>query len=265
MNKISYASMTTPVGSLTIVERDGLVVASGFVATDELLPRITDVNGAEVKRVRSLGSITDALEAYFNGDVFALDSIPVEQPGTPFRTRVWRELRKVKPGRTVSYTSMKTPVGSLTIVERDGLVVASGFVAADDLLSRITDVNGAEVKRVRSLGSTTDALEAYFNGEVFALDSIPVEQPGTPFRTRVWRELRKIKPGRTVSYTTLARRAGNPAAVRAAGTSCGTNRVAPIVPCHRAVRSDGSLGGYYYGLEMKEWLLDHERKNVGDS
>ena len=167
--------------------------------------------------------------------------------------------------KTISYASMKTPVGSLTIVERDGLVVASGFVAEDELLSRVTDVNGTEVKRVRSLGSITEALEAYFNGDVYALDSIPVEQPGTPFRTRVWRELRKVKPGRTVSYTTLARRAGNPAAVRAAGTSCGTNRVAPIVPCHRAVRSDGSLGGYYYGLEMKEWLLNHERRSVGES
>lgn len=162
----------------------------------------------------------------------------------------------------ISYASMKTPTGSLTVVERDGVVVASGFVDEDDLLSRIPELNGAEVRRVRSLGPITDALKAYFAGDVGALDSIIVEQPGTPFRSRVWRELRKIKPGRTVSYATLARRAGNAGAVRAAGTSCGTNRVAPIVPCHRAVRSDGSLGGYYYGLEMKEWLLDHERKNV---
>ena len=163
----------------------------------------------------------------------------------------------------IRYASMKTPIGELTVVERDGAVVASAFVGEDDLLARIPDVDVEEARRVRSLGPITDALTAYFKGDVTAIDSIRVEQPGTPFRSRVWRELRKVKPGRTVSYTTLARRAGNAAAVRAAGTSCGTNRVAPIVPCHRAVRSDGSLGGYYYGLEMKEWLLDHERKNAG--
>ena len=163
----------------------------------------------------------------------------------------------------ISYASMKTPLGPLTIVERDGLVVASGFAGEEDLLSRLDEVDGTDVRRARSLGPITEALKAYFAGDVVALDSIKVEQPGTPFRSRVWRELRKVKPGRTVSYATLARRAGNAGAVRAAGTSCGTNRVAPIVPCHRAVRSDGSLGGYYYGLELKEWLLDHERKNVG--
>ena len=66
------------------------------------------------------------------------------------------------------------------------------------------------------------------------------------------------RPGAPISYTVLAARAGIPGAARAAGAACAANLVAPVVPCHRALRSDGSLGGYYYGLARKEWLLRHE-------
>src|SRR5262249_32598833 len=66
------------------------------------------------------------------------------------------------------------------------------------------------------------------------------------------------RAGATISYTGLAARAGIPGAARAAGAACAANLVAPVVPCHRALRSDGSLGGYYYGLERKEWLLRHQ-------
>ncbi len=159
---------------------------------------------------------------------------------------------------TFRYTSKKTPIGRLTVVEREGAVVAAGFNGEDDVLGRLTEANGAKVTRTRSLSSITEALSDYFDGAVTALDDIPVDQPGSTYRLRVWRELRKTKPGRTVSYATLARRAGSPRAIRAAGTTCAVNRVPLIVPCHRAVRSDGSLGGYYYGLDMKRWLLEHE-------
>ena len=76
--------------------------------------------------------------------------------------------------------------------------------------------------------------------------------------------MREIPPGETITYAELAERAGNPRAVRAAGSACARNLIAPIVPCHRVVRSGESrnLGGYYYGLSTKEWLLEHERKSV---
>jgi len=74
----------------------------------------------------------------------------------------------------------------------------------------------------------------------------------------VWRELTRIPPGETRTYTQLAMAAGNPRAVRAAGTACGQNRVAVLIPCHRALRTDGSLGGYAYGLERKVKLLEME-------
>ena len=70
--------------------------------------------------------------------------------------------------------------------------------------------------------------------------------------------MRKIPSGKVITYQTLARKAGSPAAVRAAGTACGRNAIAPIIPCHRIIRSDGSLGNYGYGVGKKSWLLRHE-------
>src|SRR5687768_9715662 len=87
---------------------------------------------------------------------------------------------------------------------------------------------------------------------------IPVDVRGTAFQERVWQELRKIPPGETRSYTEIAAAAGNPNAVRAAGSANGANHVPVLIPCHCVVRSDGSLGGYAYGLEIKKKLLERE-------
>jgi AraC family transcriptional regulator of adaptative response/methylated-DNA-[protein]-cysteine methyltransferase len=87
---------------------------------------------------------------------------------------------------------------------------------------------------------------------------IPVDVRGTAFQERVWRELRKIPPGETRSYAEIAAAAGNPKAVRAAGSANGANHVPVLIPCHRVVRSDGSLGGYAYGLDIKQTLLERE-------
>ncbi len=89
---------------------------------------------------------------------------------------------------------------------------------------------------------------------------LPLDVKGTAFQEAVWRELSRIPPGETLSYTALAARAGNANAVRAAGSACGANQVAVLIPCHRAKRTDGSLGGYAYGLERKEKLLERERR-----
>ena len=121
------------------------------------------------------------------------------------------------------------------------------------------DLSGREVVRTADLGAVTSAVSAYFAGDVDALDEVPVRQPGGAFTQEAWREMRTIPAGRTWSYAELATKAGNPAAVRAAGAACAHNRVAPFVPCHRVVRTGGNLGGYYYGLPVKRWLLDHER------
>jgi methylated-DNA-[protein]-cysteine S-methyltransferase len=108
-----------------------------------------------------------------------------------------------------------------------------------------------------------DALRAYLDGERVDLSEIPVdlsEQP--PFRRRVQEECRRIPHGETVTYAELARRAGNPAAVRAAGSAMRHNQIALLVPCHRVVRSDGGIGGFSapQGIGLKEQLLAMERQ-----
>jgi methylated-DNA-[protein]-cysteine S-methyltransferase len=103
------------------------------------------------------------------------------------------------------------------------------------------------------------ALAAYFAGDVRAIDALQVDPQGTDFQRRVWAALRTIPAGTTWSYAELARTVGRPTATRAVGAANGRNPIALVVPCHRVIASDGTLGGYGGGLEMKRWLLRHER------
>ena len=104
------------------------------------------------------------------------------------------------------------------------------------------------------------ALRAYFAGDLHSIDELPVEAGGTAFQRAVWRALRDIPCGTTISYAELARRIGRPAAVRAVGLANGANPIGIVVPCHRVIGSNGSLTGYGGGMERKRWLLDHERQ-----
>lgn len=92
-----------------------------------------------------------------------------------------------------------------------------------------------------------------------SMPELPLDVAGTAFQQAVWRALLAIPPGETRSYTQIAAAAGRPNAVRAAGSACGDNGVAVLIPCHRVLRSDGALGGYAYGLERKRALLERER------
>jgi methylated-DNA-[protein]-cysteine S-methyltransferase len=107
------------------------------------------------------------------------------------------------------------------------------------------------------------AVRRYFEGDMAALDDVDVHPTGTPFQESVWAAIRAIPPGETTSYSDIAADVGRPAAVRAVGTATGRNPVWLIIPCHRVVRSDGSMGGYGGGLDRKRWLLDHEAKCRG--
>ena len=108
------------------------------------------------------------------------------------------------------------------------------------------------------LDAWIDALNAHLSQGAPRPD-LPLDLRGTAFQIRVWRFLLSIKPGDVVSYGELAEAIGAPRAVRAAGTACGANRIAVLIPCHRVLRGDGSLGGYRWGLERKRVLLDAER------
>jgi methylated-DNA-[protein]-cysteine S-methyltransferase len=158
---------------------------------------------------------------------------------------------------TVHATTMDTPVGPLALLVRGDALVAAGFTSVDDQFGRLHTTD--ELRVTADLGRFTAAVRDYFDGDVDALGTLPVEQPGGPFRQAAWKAMRDVPAGETITYAELARRAGNPGAVRAAGSACAQNMVAPIVPCHRIVRTGGSLGGYYYGLGTKQWLLAHER------
>lgn len=107
------------------------------------------------------------------------------------------------------------------------------------------------------------ALAAYFSGELGALDALPVSPEGPEFQQRVWRVLREIEAGSTLSYGELAARLGlGPAAARAVGAACGANPIGVVIPCHRVVGAKGDLTGYAGGLERKRWLLHHEHAPV---
>jgi methylated-DNA-[protein]-cysteine S-methyltransferase len=101
-------------------------------------------------------------------------------------------------------------------------------------------------------------LAAYFAGFSTNFASLTLDPRGTPFQVRVWEELRRIPKGQAISYGELARRVGNPKASRAVGQANGENPLPIIIPCHRVIAADGSLGGYSSGLERKRWLLRHE-------
>ena len=109
--------------------------------------------------------------------------------------------------------------------------------------------------------STT--LRAYFAGDMGALDRIPVVFGGTPFQNKVWKALRKIPTGRTMSYGALAKKIGKPNAMRAVGMANGSNPIGVVVPCHRVIGSNGSLTGFGGGLPRKKWLLEHEARHCG--
>jgi AraC family transcriptional regulator of adaptative response/methylated-DNA-[protein]-cysteine methyltransferase len=102
------------------------------------------------------------------------------------------------------------------------------------------------------------ALAAHLAGAAPRPD-LPLDLRGTAFQIKVWRFLMSVRPGDVVSYSELAAGVGAPRAVRAAASACAANRVAMLVPCHRALRANGGLGGYRWGLERKRTLLDAER------
>jgi methylated-DNA-[protein]-cysteine S-methyltransferase len=148
---------------------------------------------------------------------------------------------------------LDSPIGRLR-----GVVGAGALVLLDLPIGRRSRIDtlppdGPDARRVR------DRLAGYFRGDLAALDDVAAEpQRGTPFQRRVWQALRGIRAGTTQSYGELAARIGAPRAVRAVGAANGANPVPLVLPCHRVIASDGTLGGYGGGLAMKAWLLRHE-------
>ncbi|MEC5180249.1 methylated-DNA--[protein]-cysteine S-methyltransferase [Arthrobacter sp. CG_A4] len=158
--------------------------------------------------------------------------------------------------------TMSTPDGPFTILARDGAVLASGWTAVPaELTGQIhARLLPADFEPVTELGSISAAVEEFYAGNPGAAMAVPVLQKSGPFRGHAWDVLRTVQPGHPVTYTEYAELAGNVRAVRAAASACAFNAAALFVPCHRVIRTDGSLGGFRWGLAIKESLLDRERE-----
>lgn len=139
------------------------------------------------------------------------------------------------------------------------MLLASGFSNFKELSKQLeVEDQVRESKEVKRIPIVSDLIEDYLQGDLKALDGISVRQPGERFSQSAWKAMRKVSPGKIISYGELAKKAGSPDAVRAAGSACARNLIALVVPCHRIVKTGGALGNYAYGLDVKEWLLRHE-------
>lgn len=168
-------------------------------------------------------------------------------------------------GEQITYAVRDTAFGHLLMAATvRGVCQVEFGDDGDVLVARLHDafpraqiVEASESAR-EPLDAWMDALDAHVMQRA-PRPELPLDIRGTAFQIKVWRFLMSVKPGRVVSYGELAEAIGHPDAVRAVGTACGANRIAVLIPCHRALRADGSLGGYRWGLERKRVLLDRER------
>lgn len=164
-------------------------------------------------------------------------------------------------GQRIRYCTFATPLGTVLVAatERGVCSVAIG----DDPLPlerRLTEEFSAArlTEDGRGLQGLRAAILAFLAGEA-NLAKVPLDVRGTIFQRRVWEALRRIPAGETRTYQEIARAIGAPQAVRAVGSACGANPAALVIPCHRAVRTDGGLGGYAWGLGRKKRLLGIEK------
>lgn len=163
---------------------------------------------------------------------------------------------------------VKTPIGALLIVcDGEGRLRAAEFADHEERMQRSLRLGAAaqdaSLRNGRAPEDISESFEAYFAGQLNAIDAIAVATLGTPFQQEVWRALRTISPGRTLTYGALAARIGKEKAIRAVGAANGANPVSIVVPCHRLIGADGSLIHYGGGIERKRWLLRHEGAEVG--
>jgi AraC family transcriptional regulator, regulatory protein of adaptative response / methylated-DNA-[protein]-cysteine methyltransferase len=171
-------------------------------------------------------------------------------------------------GAEIAYAIVDSTLGRLLVAgTRSGICFAAMGEADPALVAelhgdyplatiRVCDPNRREDERI---GQWADALAEYIAGHS-KMPLPPIDIRGTPFQFAVWNQLRAIPPGKTRSYSEIARRIGRPRASRAVGTANGANPVSIVIPCHRAIRASGHLGGYRWGLDRKRKLLEMEAR-----
>ncbi|HEX5238839.1 MAG TPA: methylated-DNA--[protein]-cysteine S-methyltransferase [Sphingomicrobium sp.] len=163
-------------------------------------------------------------------------------------------------GETIRWTTFDSPLGELFIAATSKGICRLTFDDSEDSLRRLFP----HATIIKDDGALREFVEGTLKAieQPLAAPDLPIDVAGTAFQEAVWRELRKIPPGETRSYAEIAAAIGAPKAVRAVGTANGDNHVSVLIPCHRVIRSDGSLGGYGGGIERKKKLLAAEGNAV---
>lgn len=169
-------------------------------------------------------------------------------------------------GETIYVNRILTPLGPMVVAADEGQLVLLEFADRRMLETQIKTVRRifkasfapGESEIIRQ---TETQVAEYFSGDRTTFD-LPIAIRGTDFQVSVWKQLLKIPVGETCSYDQLARKINRVGAQRAVGRANGDNRLAIVIPCHRVIRSDGTLSGYGGGLWRKQWLLDHEKLNA---
>ena len=203
--------------------------------------------------LRNGSRVTDALFDAGYGSVSRF----YEKPQLGMKARDYRAGGK---GQRISYCTFMSPLGTVLIAASERGLCS---VKLGDEPARLASLLGEEFNQAqlseKPLPELKTKILAFIDGEV-SLARVPLDIRGTVFQRRVWETLRRIPRGETRTYQDIARAIGAPRAVRAVGSACGANPVALAVPCHRAVRTDGGLGGYAWGLQRKRKLLALEKK-----
>ena len=212
--------------------------------------RVVRTKRAE-RALKANGRITDAIydAGYSAPSRFYADA--KERMG--MAPSAWRDGGR---GETIRWTIVDSPIGPLLIAATSKGICRLTFDDSVDSLRRLFP-NAALVEDDGSMAELIEGVIAAIEHPATA-PHLPIDVAGTAFQEAVWRELRKIPPGETRSYAEIAAAIGQPKAVRAVGTANGDNHVAVLIPCHRVIRSDGSLGGYAGGLDRKRKLLETE-------
>lgn len=209
--------------------------------------------------LRSGRSVTDAIFEAGYGSVSRIYGEAERQFGMPPS-----RYRKGGEGEVIAFACRQTSFGLLMMATTDKGVCFAEFGDSEQALTERLQREFPKARLLPSGAGGSSDLDAW----MAALDEhlsrnrprpeVPLDMRGTVFQTRVWKLLLSVREGEVVSYTELARRLGEPKAVRAVASACGRNRIAVLIPCHRVLRSDGSLGGYRWGLDRKRRLLDQE-------
>ncbi|MBA2524594.1 MAG: bifunctional DNA-binding transcriptional regulator/O6-methylguanine-DNA methyltransferase Ada [Pyrinomonadaceae bacterium] len=212
-------------------------------------------------RVRESGSVAGAMyDAGFSSSSRLYEHAPSELGMTP------ATYGRGGRGATINYTITRSPLGQLLVAatERGVCAVKLGDLDEALLSDLIKEYPAAEIERMDpALQGSVELLLDYLAGKQPDL-GLPLDIRATAFQWQVWEKLRAIPYGKTRSYAAVARTMGQPKAARAVARACASNPVALLIPCHRVIREDQSLGGYRWGLERKKKLLENEKRQRPD-